>query len=89
MKIEKTYHGKRAFSQFELGEDSYLEVVTMKRSNGAVLTTLTNWRRISPTMSQMLISFNDKAINHGAVSRLTDKKFTELHQDALKQIGRI
>jgi len=82
MKIEETFHGKKARSEFNLGNGLILEVVTMKRYSGTVSTSFQVWKQISELSRQSAFDFNSRFIEHGKV-RLTEKKLIELHNQAL------
>lgn len=82
MKIEESFHGKKARSEFNLGNGLILEVVTMKRYSGTVSTSLQVWKQINEGSRQTAFDFNSRFIEHGKV-RLTEKKLIELHNQAL------
>jgi hypothetical protein len=82
MKIEQSFYGKQAISEFELGNGLILEVLTMKRYGGNVATTFQVWKKISETSRQTAFDFKTRFIDHGKV-RLTEKKLVELHNSAI------
>lgn len=80
--IEESFHGKKARSEFNLGNGLILEVVTMKRYSGNVSTSFQVWKQISEGSRQTAFDFNSRFIEHGKV-RLTEKKLIELHNQAV------
>lgn len=82
IKIELTYHGKLATTEFEVGGGLILEAITMKRYGGNTATTFQIWKIINQNSRETALDFRTHFIDHGKV-RLTEKKLIELHNQAI------
>jgi hypothetical protein len=88
--ITKTFDGKKiARTVFDLENNKTLEITTIKRFGGNVSSFGLIWKKISENMKPLQLelenNFNVKSIEHGKVSRLTDKKLLEFHKISLNQ----
>lgn len=82
MKIQQSCYGKQAISEFDLGNNLTLEVLTMKRFGGNVATSFQVWLNKSKSIRESAFNFKSRFINHGKV-RMTEKKLIELHKQAI------
>lgn len=83
MKIESTNFGKRVSTEIHLKDNFFLEIYTMKRAAGNVMSSFVVWKKINENSRETAIDFQPKRIDHGCFSRITQNKLIELHAFAL------
>ncbi len=83
MRIENSFYGKQAISEFTLENNLVLEVITMKRFSGNVATSFQVWRKVSESLRETAFNFEGRFINHGKV-RMTEKNLINLHLSTIR-----
>lgn len=87
--IAKSHYGWRAETTVELGGNRILNFVTMKRSNGALVTTANCGRSDGNFFSFVIFQdFSERVITE-TPARVTEKVVTDQHLRALRQLDAI
>lgn len=87
--IYKSHYGWRAQTTIDLGAGRVLDFVTLKRSNGALVTTATCGKSDGNFFSFVMFQdFNERVITE-TPARVTEKVVADQHRRALLQLDAI
>lgn len=87
--IYKSHYGWRAQTTIDLGAGRVLDVVTLKRSNGALVTTAQCGKSDGNFFSFVMFQdFSERVITE-TPARVTEKVVADQHRRALLQLGAI
>lgn len=87
--IHKSHYGWRAQTHIDLGAGRILDVVTLKRSNGALITTAQCGKTDGNFFSFVMFQdFSERVITE-TPARVTEKVVTDQHRRALLQLDAI
>lgn len=88
-RIAKSHYGWRAQTHIDLGAGRVLDVVTLKRSNGALVTTAQCGKTDGNFFSFVMFQdFSERVITE-TPARVTEKVVTDQHLRALRQLDAI
>ena len=87
--IQKSHYGWRAQTTIDLGAGRVLDFVTLKRSNGALVTTAPCGRSDGNFFSFVVFQdFSERVITE-TPARVTEKVVADQHQRALAQLDAV
>tara|TARA_R110000868_G_C10972986_1_gene771157 strand:+ start:46655 stop:46942 length:288 start_codon:yes stop_codon:yes gene_type:complete len=83
IEIGKNHYGKYAETEIKLENDLVLQITTMKRHSGNIVTSFSKWKKINDNMLKS--AGGETVFTYHGKHRVSDKKLLELHKKALEE----